>query len=86
MRPCTWNRGMTSSDRSRGVSSYVATMLASDAARFACVSGTPCAPAMTTARPFLDNVFLLTDIECVGPRWWAMEGGRSALVSAAGGN
>lgn len=43
MRPCTWNSGMTSSDRSSGVSSYVATMLEIDAARFPCESGTPCA-------------------------------------------
>jgi hypothetical protein len=33
IRPCTWNSGMTSSERSAGVSSYVRTMLSRLAAR-----------------------------------------------------
>ena len=41
MRPCTWNSGMTRSERSAAVSSYVSLMFARLAARLACVSGTP---------------------------------------------
>ena len=41
MRPCTWKSGITRSDLSLSVSSYVAAMLCRLAARLACVSGTP---------------------------------------------